>query len=122
MSRAWSTPGDDLWHREAARQGRRIVDPPYDAASKTDHGPSNDAGDAIRAKTPTLRERVLIVLERGNFTADEIAERMGKTIMAVRPRVTELSAAGEIEDTKLRRANASGVNATVWRIKKKQEA
>lgn len=88
---------------------------PYDAGSKTKEGPSNAAGDAIRPRTKTLRDDVLTVLKRGNFTADEIADRMGKSILAVRPRVTELNAAGDIEDTGLRRLNSSGVRATVWR-------
>lgn len=91
---------------------------PYDAGSKVKEGPSVVAGDRIRPKTPTLREQVLTVLRRGNFTADEVAERMGKSVLAVRPRVTELGAAGAIEDTGLRRPNSSGVQATVWRIRK----
>ena len=90
---------------------------PYDCASKVDDGPSVDAGALLRPKAPSLREQVLIILRRGPLTADEIADRMGKSILAVRPRVTELGAAGAIEDTGLRRANASGVMATVWRLK-----
>jgi len=91
---------------------------PYDTASKVESGPSVEAGDRLRPKSPTLRDMVLTVLSRGNFTADEIAERMGKSILAVRPRVTELAAAGIIEDTGARRANASGVRATIWRVRK----
>jgi hypothetical protein len=114
MTDKWSTPDGDVWHREAARNGRRIV-PPYDAASKTEAGTSNAAGDRIRPKTPTLREQVLTVLSRGCFTADEVAERMGKSVLAVRPRVAELGAAGALVDTGMRRKNASGANAIVWR-------
>lgn len=89
----------------------------YDTASKTQSGPSNDAGRKLRPKSPTLRDGVLTVLKRGCFTADEIAERMGKSILAVRPRVTELASSGVIEDTGARRKNASGQNATVWRLR-----
>jgi DNA-binding NarL/FixJ family response regulator len=114
----WSTPDGDVWHREAARNGRRIV-PPYDAASKTESGPSNEAGAAIRPKTTTLRDKVLCVLRRvpSGLTADEIAERCGVSLLAIRPRVTELNKAGAIEDTGLRRKNiVSGAKAAVWRI------
>lgn len=93
---------------------------PYDTASKTERGPSNDAGARLRPKSPTLRDHVLTVLSRGHFTADEIAERMGRSILAVRPRVTELAAAGKIIDSGSRRKNSSGASATVWKLK--QEA
>lgn len=88
---------------------------PYDTASKTESGPSNIAGAKLRPKAPTLRDGVLTVLSRGSFTADEVAERMGKSILAVRPRIAELAAAGALIDTGMRRKNASGANATVWR-------
>lgn len=90
---------------------------PYDTASKTPAGPSNEAGDKLRPRSPTLRELVLVVLKRhpSGLTADEIAERLGKSILAIRPRVAELGAAGAIESTGARRVNASGARATVWR-------
>jgi len=90
---------------------------PYDTASKTESGPSNIAGAKLRPKAPTLRDGVLTVLSRGAFTADEIAERMGRSVLAVRPRVAELAAAGAIIDTGARRKNSSGSSATVWRLK-----
>lgn len=90
----------------------------YDTASKTESGPSNVAGDRLRPKSPTLREQVLTVLRRhpAGLTADQIAERMGKSILAVRPRVTELASAGALVDTGKREKNSSGMNATVWRL------
>jgi predicted ArsR family transcriptional regulator len=91
---------------------------PYDTASKTTQGPSNAAGDRLRPKSPTLRELALVVLKRhpAGLTADEIAERLGKSVLTIRPRVTELGAAGAITDTGARRVNASGATATVWRL------
>jgi response regulator of citrate/malate metabolism len=92
---------------------------PYDAESKTDHGPSNLAGDRIRPVTITLRDRVMAVLRRvpSGLTADEVAERCGVSLLAIRPRVAELNKGGHIEDSGARRFNASGAKATVWRIR-----
>lgn len=96
-----------------------MLNVPYDAASKTEEGPSNQAGDRIRPTTTTLRDKVLIVLARvrSGLTADEIAERCGVSILAIRPRVAELNKGGHIEDSGERRRNASGAKATVWKVK-----
>jgi predicted ArsR family transcriptional regulator len=96
-----------------------MLDVPYDAASKTKEGPSNQAGDRIRPATTTLRDKVLLVLRRvpSGLTADEIAERCGVSILAIRPRVAELHKGGHIEDSGVRRRNDSGAKATVWRVK-----
>jgi predicted ArsR family transcriptional regulator len=51
------------------------------------------------------------------FTADEAASELGESILAIRPRLSELVALGKIEDSGLRRKNASGMTATVWRRK-----
>ncbi|UPJ78592.1 hypothetical protein IVB16_27475 [Bradyrhizobium sp. 183] len=50
------------------------------------------------------------------FTADEAAKEIGATPFMIRPRVTELSAAGLIEKTGERRRNeSSSLSAAVWR-------
>ena len=49
------------------------------------------------------------------MTADEIAAKLGQSVLAVRPRVSELFHAGLIEKTGERRPNASGLNAYVWK-------
>jgi DNA-binding NarL/FixJ family response regulator len=97
-----------------------MLDVPYDASSKTKAGPSNQAGDRIRPTTITLRDKVIAVLRRvpSGLTADEIAERCGVSILAIRPRVAELNKGGHIEDSGVRRFNSSGAKATVWRIVK----
>jgi hypothetical protein len=94
------------------------LDVPYDAASKTAEGPSNLAGDRVRPVTITLRDRVMAVLRRvpSGLTADEIADRCGVSLLAIRPRVAELNKGGHIEDTGVRRFNASGAKAAVWRV------
>jgi len=49
------------------------------------------------------------------LTADEIAARLNESVLAVRPRVSELFHARLIEKTGERRPNASGLNAHVWK-------
>lgn len=72
------------------------------------------AADAA-ATAPQLRARCLAVLERSNgLTADEVAGRMGASILSIRPRITELTHLGKVRDTGDRRRNASGKNAIVW--------
>lgn len=79
---------------------------------------SRAAADAIAGRAPNLRERVFSAIEAapGGLTADEIAEKIGATPFAVRPRVTELSAKGRIFDTGNSRLNASGRSASVWAV------
>jgi hypothetical protein len=49
-------------------------------------------------------------------TADEIAAALNRSILTIRPRVSELNRMGKIADSGVRRKNASGRNAIVWRI------
>jgi DNA-binding transcriptional ArsR family regulator len=69
------------------------------------------------ARGERLRHLVLAVLAAApsGFTADEIAERLGESVLAVRPRVSELFHAGLIEKTGERRRNHSGLCAHVWK-------
>lgn len=76
---------------------------------------SQAAADAIAETAPQLRARALAVVERSNgLTADEVAGRLGLSILSIRPRLTELSRLGKVRDSGLRRKNASGRNAIVW--------
>ena len=81
--------------------------------------PETSAGAAVKmaSKASTLRERVLMHLKAAPLTADECAERMECSILAVRPRFAELHAMGKIEDAGIRHHNASGHSAAVWKIK-----
>jgi hypothetical protein len=77
-------------------------------------GTSMEAAEANREKAPTLREQCLRVLkEQGPLTADEVAARLEKSVLSVRPRVTELRKMGLVEATGERRENASGLKAEV---------
>lgn len=86
------------------------------------HAPGARDADTSRAAAtdaaetaPQLRARALAVLEHSNgLTADEVAGRLGLSILSIRPRVTELSRLGKVRDSGERRRNASGRGAIVW--------
>jgi len=80
--------------------------------------------DALRAaartnvaRTERLRALVLEVLAAApaGLTADEIAAKLDASVLAVRPRVSELFHAGQIVKTGERRTNESGLRAYVWK-------
>jgi predicted ArsR family transcriptional regulator len=87
---------------------------PHSPGFKT-HGTSEDAARAIAPSAAVIKERVLFELRRGPGTPDEIAERIDASILAVRPRLSELKARGKIEETGIRRKNASGMSAAELR-------
>lgn len=78
-------------------------------------GASQAAAEAIAKRAPTLRDQVLRLMQGASLTADECAMHLNKSVLSVRPRLSELLATGKIYDTGLTRKNASGVQATVWR-------
>jgi predicted Rossmann fold nucleotide-binding protein DprA/Smf involved in DNA uptake len=86
-----------------------------DVPGYKNRGTSKAAADSMREKAPTLRQKVLDVLFHQNLTADECAAEVGKSLLSIRPRLTELLALGKIADTGETRTNDSGKKATVWR-------
>jgi predicted ArsR family transcriptional regulator len=85
------------------------------APGAQDRGTSRAAGEASTAAAPLLRAMALDVLKRSNgLTADQVAGRLGKSILSIRPRITELARLGKVRDTGDRRPNASGRTAIVW--------
>jgi hypothetical protein len=82
-------------------------------------GTSKAAAEAIKERAPTLRDQVLWLLNHtdldGGFTADECATMLKKSILSIRPRLSELRRLGKIYDSGITRANESGVQASVWR-------
>ena len=80
-------------------------------------GTSKQAAEKITSEAETLRELVLKVLAIGDYTADEISERLKRSVLSVRPRVSELLALNKIEDSGQRRKNESKHSAVVWRKK-----
>ena len=78
---------------------------------------SIDAANSMRRDAPILRERILAYLKERGFTGstpDACAKAIGETILAVRPRFTELKHAGLIRETKLTEKNESGRNAAIY--------
>jgi hypothetical protein len=81
-------------------------------------GTSRMAARRIASHALALRDRVFDFLKANHpasFTADEVAARLGVSILSVRPRVTELLRGGMIVKTTSRRKNASGMSAVAVR-------
>lgn len=78
---------------------------------------SSAAARDLKGKVVGLRRLVMWALkDRGPMTPDQIAVAVSKSILSIRPRVTELASFGLVEDTGERRENASGKKAVVWRL------
>ena len=93
-------------------------------------GTSQATADDIAPRAPTLRQATLAVYQAaeipgggqyGWLTADEAAFVLGQSVLAIRPRITELARLNELVDSGLRRRNASGKLAIVWRMKWKDD-
>jgi hypothetical protein len=96
-------------------------EPKYPAfpGSKGTGGTSREAAEVVAPMASNWRGKVAKLFAdrhpRG-FTADEAAKELNATPFMIRPRVTELGAAGLIEKTGERRKNPnSSLNAAVWR-------
>ncbi len=70
----------------------------------------------IEGRATTLRNKVMAILSHHPLTADECAEKMGESILSIRPRLSELRLVGKIVATGERRKNASGKSAIVWQV------
>ena len=85
------------------------------APGAQDRSTSHEAAAEVAPAAPLLRARALEVLERSNgLTADEVAGRLGESILSIRPRLTELARLGDVRDSGARRKNKSGRSAIVW--------
>ena len=88
-----------------------------EAPGYKEHTTSKAAARKISGRAPSLRDEVLQTLKlawpRG-MTADEVADKLGRTEFSIRPRFSELRALKEIMPTDIRRPNKSGVDAIVW--------
>jgi hypothetical protein len=76
---------------------------------------SKDAAIAVLPRVRALHGRILATLRYLNCTPDEVAIVLGTSLLAIRPRFSELHKLGLIEKTGERRTNASGLSANVWR-------
>lgn len=77
---------------------------------------SRAAAAAVGDRSPKLRDEALraITQSAAGLTADEVATMMNETVLAVRPRVSELVKMEKIVSAGTRRKNASGQSAKVW--------
>jgi len=82
---------------------------------------SLEAAVAIDSEASTLRASALLTLYQASLTADEIAQELCRSVLAIRPRITELKRQGKIIDSGKRRPNKSGKKAIVWKLNKGEE-
>jgi hypothetical protein len=82
---------------------------------KSDDATTLRAALDMAGRAHYLRAAVLSDMKaNGPGTADQIARRIGESILAIRPRCSELRAAGFIRDSGVRSRNDSGKSAIVW--------
>lgn len=76
------------------------------------------AAKEMKEQAPSLRDRCLKVIRDhpNGITADLVAKALGKSVLSVRPRVTELAAKGLIVDSGRRGKNSSGKRAISWKV------
>lgn len=78
-------------------------------------GTSVEAATSIQDRATKLQMACLRAIRSKAMTADEVAAKLKRSILVIRPRISELRAKQKIEPTGKRRANASGLMANVWR-------
>lgn len=104
----------DLW---AAQQDQRYPNRP----GWKDPGISRENAERIeKSGTFSHNMELVLALFRMGFegTADEVAERLGKSPFAIRPICTQLRKLNRIERTSERRTGAGGGTAAVLTLKK----
>ncbi|WP_049820098.1 hypothetical protein [Bradyrhizobium japonicum] len=81
-------------------------------------GTSAEAAERMAPSAKTLRSDVLRTMIRAQrpMTADEIATEMKRSILSVRPRVSELHRLGMVRPTGGRGKNDSGMSAALWEV------
>lgn len=76
-------------------------------------GTSRDAALRI-GNCSEAHEEILDLLKQKPMTADEVAAALGRTVLYVRPRISEMVRMGLICESGVRRKNASGLSAAEW--------
>lgn len=73
----------------------------------------------------TLRQQCLVALCEwgygGGLTADECADVLSESPLAIRPRLSELRRMDKVEDSGHRRSNTSGKKAIVWKLTQQKD-
>jgi len=82
---------------------------------------TSPAAAPAKSEAAIIRDRCFEQFKKfPELTADEVAGFLNRSVLSIRPRVTELFKMGQIEDGGKRRANASGKNAVCWRVRGKE--
>jgi predicted ArsR family transcriptional regulator len=79
---------------------------------------SREAAEAIAPMARCHRDQILAVIKNAypeSRSSDQIANMIGLSPYSVRPRVSELQAAGKIERTDDRAKNDAGRSVVLWR-------
>lgn len=79
---------------------------------------SREAAEAIAPMARNHRDQILAVIKEAypeSRSSDQIASAIGLSPYSVRPRVSELQAAGKIERTDDRAKNEGGRSVVLWR-------
>lgn len=79
-------------------------------------GTSKEAAERAAGTAGNLRTQALEQLKLKPMTADEVATELGRSLLSVRPRISELHKQGLIRETGDRHRNFTGVDANVWEI------
>jgi hypothetical protein len=120
----YSAPkGGDLFPWSTSAVPQSVRDYPTHPGARERGGTSEAAARSMVQSASTLRTRVLSYLNAsGPSTTDECAAALELSVLAIRPRFSELLVSGSIEKTDERRRNASGLTATVWRAVQREIA
>jgi hypothetical protein len=90
---------------------------PQHPGAKEKGSTSEQAARAVDSEARTLRSACVGALRRhGARSSDEVAQILGKSVLAIRPRLSELRRLALIEPAGERVQNASGMSAKRWRV------
>lgn len=78
---------------------------------------SRDAAQAVAPMAMGLRARVFEAIKAKPDTPEGVSKRLGLDILTVRPRLSELSAKGKVEDSGQHGPSRGGRASIVWRVK-----
>lgn len=78
---------------------------------------SREAAVKVAPVAKTHRDQALLALRMAwpaGLTADEVAAKLGRRELAIRPRISELKDMGAIQNSNQRRKNQNGMSAIIW--------
>ena len=79
---------------------------------------SYDAALEIEPEAATIRKRIIEHMQTINapISPDDTADALGLSVLAVRPRFSELRESGRILDSNQRGTNRSGRSCILWKL------